>query len=81
MIPGGTPNQPLRRVVDTPFTSKSHFGLLAVRCLSFLFLLKKSFLAYRSPSNPLANFNAQYKKVVTVLKGHKVYILGTSMLT
>ena len=32
MIPGGT----LRRVVDTPFTSKSHFGLLAVRCLSYM---------------------------------------------
>ena len=49
MIPGGTPNPPLRRVVDAPFTSKSHFGLLAVRCLSymgwgsplFFFFLKK----------------------------------------
>ena len=36
MIPGGTPNPPLRRVVDAPFTSKSHFGLLAVRCLSYM---------------------------------------------
>ena len=36
MIPGGTPNPPPRRVVDTPFTSKSHFGLLAVRCLSYM---------------------------------------------
>ena len=48
MIPGGTPNPPLRRVVDAPFTSKSHFGLLAVRCLSYMgwgsplfFFLKK----------------------------------------
>ena len=36
MIPGGTPNPPLRRVVDAPFTSKSHFGLLAVRCPSYM---------------------------------------------
>ena len=36
MIPGGTPNPPLRRVVDAPFTSKSHFGILAVRCLSYM---------------------------------------------
>ena len=36
MIPVGTPNPPLRRVVDAPFTSKSHFGLLAVRCLSYM---------------------------------------------
>ena len=36
MIPGGTSNPPLRRVVDAPFTSKSHFGLLAVRCLSYM---------------------------------------------
>ena len=31
MIPGGTPNPPLRRVVDAPFTSKSHFGLLFIK--------------------------------------------------
>ena len=36
MIPGGTPNPPLQRVVDAPFTSKSHFGLLAVKCLSYM---------------------------------------------
>ena len=36
MIPGGTPDPPLWRVVDAPFTSKSHFGLLAVRCLSYM---------------------------------------------
>ena len=33
-------------------------------------------VVYRSPSNPLANFNTQYKKVLTALKGHKAYILG-----
>ena len=36
MIPGGTPNPTLQRVIDAPFTSKSHVGLLAVRCLSYM---------------------------------------------
>ena len=65
MIPGGTPNPPLRRVVDAPFTSKSHFGLLAVRCLSYMGWGSPLFLpaAEGLGLNPVGCKSASYQAV------------------
>ena len=57
MIPGGTLNPPLRRVVDAPFTSKSHFGLLAARCLSYMGLGSPLFYCKQSNIYKQTNYD------------------------